>query len=363
MWNSVECTMLETAQMSVAATTFDAPVARPRTTPWIESAPFDVISFTAAPLIGLLFLLAATNGLGTRWLGITFFLVGTMHYFSTFTFFMGDENLSYSRMRPLAYFAVPVVIVIAVATLRFGAGLNVLLTAIFLWNAWHVSLQSCGIASVYRHRAGGHPSEKRAVNLAILGVNGALIAYAIPRFDPLNGFLRAIWPQLPRVLFFVVVTLAFVAGLYFAIDVLRRMRAGRRYGGAETVFLISSFLLFHPYAWIQSSELATTGMLLGHFVQYLALIWLLNWRKYATLSGSLAQNALAFASRKPLLGALGLLVMAVGWYELDRVTQHFHSRQVFFWAWNSLVLMHFYLDGLIWSFKNPFVRKTIGPYL
>jgi hypothetical protein len=31
--------------------------------------------------------------------------------------------------------------------------------------------------------------------------------------------------------------------------------------------------------------------------------------------------------------------------------------------WNALTLVHFYLDGLIWAFKQPFVRQSIGAYL
>ena len=32
-------------------------------------------------------------------------------------------------------------------------------------------------------------------------------------------------------------------------------------------------------------------------------------------------------------------------------------------VWNSLVLIHFYVDGLVWAFRNSFVRQTVGPYL
>jgi hypothetical protein len=104
-------------------------------------------------------------------------------------------------------------------------------------------------------------------------------------------------------------------------------------------------------------------MLSGHFVQYLGLIWLLNRRKYAETRGSLMQNALANASRSSIIACGVLLAGAIAWYFADRAATRFGVRQVYFWAWNALVLMHFYLDGLIWSFKNPFVRRTIGPYL
>jgi membrane protein required for beta-lactamase induction len=29
----------------------------------------------------------------------------------------------------------------------------------------------------------------------------------------------------------------------------------------------------------------------------------------------------------------------------------------------TLVLLHFYLDGVFWAFRKPEVRKSLGPYL
>ena len=349
--------------MAAVAPAVDSSVAAPPASRWIASPAFDTMVFASAPLLGFVFLAMMLKGVAAVPAGLAFFALGMAHYFSTFTFFLGDENLAYSRTRPLAYFAGPVVILGAVATLRFGAGLNVLLTAIFLWNAWHVTLQSCGIASVYRHRAGGDPAEKRPVNFALISLNGALVAYTIPRFPPLDTLLRAAWEQLPLVLMWTAAACAAAGFAYLAVDVVRRIRVGRRFSMAETVFLVSSFLLFHPYAWVENSEIATAGMLIGHFVQYLGLIWLLNRRKYAHARGSLLQNALSIASRRPVIAGAFLLAAAVAWFLADRVASRFGARQIYFWAWNALVLMHFYLDGLIWSFKNPFVRSTIGPYL
>src|SRR2546421_3430239 len=40
------------------------------------------------------------------------------------------------------------------------------------------------------------------------------------------------------------------------------------------------------------------SMLMGHFVQYLALVWLLNRRKYASSRGSAREQALGFVSRQ-----------------------------------------------------------------
>lgn len=32
-------------------------------------------------------------------------------------------------------------------------------------------------------------------------------------------------------------------------------------------------------------------------------------------------------------------------------------------VWNPLVVIHFYVGGLVWAFKDSFVRQTIRRYL
>jgi hypothetical protein len=104
---------------------------------------------------------------------------------------------------------------------------------------------------------------------------------------------------------------------------------------------------------------------MGHFVQYLAIVWLLHRRKYGAQSGtgSLAQQMLEFVSgRTPVL--VGTLVGAgVLLFIADRASRTLGIPWVYQVSWNVLVIMHFYLDGLIWAFRRPFVRESIGRYL
>jgi hypothetical protein len=32
-------------------------------------------------------------------------------------------------------------------------------------------------------------------------------------------------------------------------------------------------------------------------------------------------------------------------------------------SWFAFTFIHFYLDGLIWAFRQPFVRESVGSYL
>lgn len=330
---------------------------------WIESPLYDCVLFAAAPLTGLVFMLLIQSGRGFRLVSLGFFLIGMMHYLTTFSFFLGDANLAHYKSRALAYFGGPAAILAVTAALRFGIGLNILLSVIFVWNAWHVSLQSCGILSLYRHKAGGPRDEKPFANAAVISVGFALLFWSLPRFDPLNSLALRAGRWVPQALFVASASVAVVAVIAYAARLVRRMRAGNRISVSEGLALGAALLLFHPYAWVSNSENATGGTLVGHFVQYLALVWLLNRRKYANADGSPRQNVLKALVRRPVLVAATLLSMSAAVFLFGMGMHALGSDQIYFWLWNSLALIHFYLDGLIWSFKNPFVRSSMGPYL
>src|SRR2546429_6340533 len=105
------------------------------------------------------------------------------------------------------------------------------------------------------------------------------------------------------------------------------------------MFLGSSLVLFHPFIWTSNAADATIGVLFGHFVQYLALVWLLHRRKYAPGTGSSLQNALAFFSRNVVaLGAV-MFTVAFGFFMIGKVMQTRGAYGVWMWLFNALVLM------------------------
>jgi hypothetical protein len=103
---------------------------------------------------------------------------------------------------------------------------------------------------------------------------------------------------------------------------------------------------------------------MGHFIQYLGIVWLLNRRKYGPqMTGSRAQNWLVRLSCKPRLLFASLLLVGALFLFIDRGSRVVGIYLSYVVVLNSLVLIHFYLDGLVWAFKNSFVRETVGKYL
>jgi len=327
---------------------------------WIQSPLFDLSLFTLSPLAGLFVILPAlVSPRGLQVFIAATYLIAIPHYVSSFSFYLGDENLAYYRTRRLAFFVGPVLIFIAVMALRLTKIDAAVQSTLYVWNVFHVSMQSAGILSIYRRLNGGLLSESRFARASILGVNGSLAFFHIDRFPPIyQNLLRVHFPVwVIRDAFMSVA----VVGLLFYLNSLRRR--AKRIRVPELTFLVSSLLLFHPYLWVRDSNLATFGMLMGHFLQYLGIVWLLNRRKYSTVEGSGHQRLLSSISTKTPLLLLALVSVGSLFYLAQKSSAWLGVPISYVIVWNSLALVHFYLDGLIWAFKDPFVRKSIGPYL
>jgi hypothetical protein len=336
----------------------------PKDRGWIESPAYDLALLVLSPAAGLLFaLLNQTTHLGRLAGLLLLYFVGIPHYLSTFTFYLGDQNRDHFRLRWTAFFLGPLIIFSSVLGLQaLGVkGVGVVAAVIFTWNIYHVSLQSAGILSLYRRLNGGDQREKRWANLTILSVNSAMSFWFVNYFPPVHNLLVLVHPSAPMILRYACLATALVAGIGYAYQLLRRPGPVR---GPEQVFLVSSLLLFHPYLWMRDYHAAAVTMLTGHFIQYLGIVWLLNRRKYGQqASGSVAQQLLTKISSRPQLVLVSLLFLGAFFLSLDRGSRLVGMYVGYDIVWSSLVLIHFYVDGLVWAFRDSFVRKTVGPYL
>jgi hypothetical protein len=329
---------------------------------WIQSPAFDLGFFTLSPLIALPVLLVSPE---PSLLSLTFACVlGIPHYLSTFVFFLWDETRAEHRARWPLFFGAPALIVVSLAATLFLRIPYVVQVVIFSWNAVHVARQSCGICSIYRHRAGvKDPSLKHIVNTAIMSTSLAMAFWDTSGHPGLHGFLTMVWARLPQTISLVAVAVAVVALARLALSLSRRFRSETPPRLPELIFLGTSLLLFHPYLWIRDSNQATLGMLLGHFIQYLGIVWLVHWRKFAT-AGQQQGSPTWLATLSTNLPLLIAVVLATGLISLAlRTLPPFPIRAAYSGALLSLVLVHFYLDGLFWAFRRPEVRSSLGPYV
>ena len=328
---------------------------------WIEAPKYDLWLLVLPPLLGLIvcgFAFAVDPFLIA---GVSLFLLGMPHYLSTYAFYLDDDNMAYAKTRKTAFFIGPILIVLLLtAGLKFKFYLLVALW-VDAWNVFHVSRQSGGILSVYRHLNGGdNRLEKVPANLALVCTSAGLYSMSIDRQQSFSHYLaRLPWDIMPYV-GPVLLTIGF-GGL--VVLIVRMSRRGASLVTPEVLFLITSMLLFAPYALIKSRTTASSAMLSGHYIQYMGILWLLNFRKYKEVAGSAGQRLLASVSRSAKSILLLLVSLVIATSISDRVIHHYNFMGFHNWLLNLIVLMHFYLDGLFWAFKYKHTRDSIGPYL
>jgi|SRR5688572_8904020 len=330
--------------------------------PWVESPAFDLSFFLLAPLVTLPLVFGIMAGVGR--LTTIGFLLAFAHYLSTFAFFFWDDNRAEHRARWVAFFAGPLIVVVVFWALVVFEVPLVIPFVLFFWNALHVSFQSCGIASIYRHRSGvSDPAQKTLANHAIILAGLFLAMWNIETHQQVWPILTWVAPWFPALVRGVLGAAALFAIVRLAVGLVARAQAGKPPDALEIGVLVTGLTLFHPYLWMRDSEGATFVMLLPHYVQYLGIVWLVHRRRFTAATGSLAQRALTRVSGNLVLlaavllsGGLAFLAGKVLFRSVGRVEQ-------FEVLYLMLAFVHFYLDGLFWAFRDPHVRRTIGPHL
>lgn len=335
---------------------------------WIVSPSFDFFLLIFAPLVTLPIIAGVYFRIPVLAIGAAIALAFS-HYASTLSFYFWKENREYQRTRWMAFFLGPALITV-VYLMAIGFAVPYIVQVIlFAWNTFHVARQNNGILAIYRARAGVRsPDQKPAAHNAIVAVSAFLALWNINTHEEFMGFFGWFTDHDPS---WIIKIVAFVIAAYFVGRlVLALLRRPEPIGIPEGLFLLSSFVFFWPYLFIKSSLIATLVMLLPHYVQYLALVWLLHRRKFGTsnskeTSGEPAPVPIALRLMSGNLLYLVPVLFAVGW-AVHLVREHLMStgREMDFEVFYLLVaFLHYYVDGLVWSFRRPHVRQTILPFL
>jgi hypothetical protein len=270
--------------------------------------------------------------------------------------------------RPIHYWVVPGVL--ALVALLFNSTQGVLGAAtpwwgpvllrstIFYYASWHFVAQSWGILKIYQRKQGA------------VGTVEGYLEKALIFLPALFCLARRIYTG-PRVLFGVEVFYVkppalFVNGLGALIAVVALIyvvRIARRPPWLRATYLAMNFVGFAmPYLVIKDGTSAFAAAALWHAVQYMAIVWTYNRRRYA---GAHDPDAplLSYVSQPGAgraLAYVGLIaVCAAGVYTvafaIARVA-HVPFEDFAMTVWTGLTLGHYYLDGKIWKWKQYDLR-------
>lgn len=340
---------------------------------WIHSWWADLLLFLTAPVLALPLLV--TSGL-VSWVPATYLAVVTFlavgHHLPGFLRVYGDPHwMARYRKRLIA----GPVAVAAVCVIAAQLELQALTLILLLWGAWHAALQAYGFARIYDAKLGSlAPATIYLDFLMCVSWFGAGLLFSPTRADQiLGGYYFAGGPLVPTVwiqavqLFWGALT-AFVTTAF-----LMNYVAQRR--GGQPASLVKLIVLAGNIGWWWFAMVNVSDLLMGillfellHAVQYLGLIWI-GARRDRRAIGEPVPRWIALAGRGGLLA--GVMVVGAACYGLPAFlagvspfgmgdgSVHLWGRVIFGLVAAS-TLWHFYLDGLTWRLRDPWVRDQLG---
>jgi hypothetical protein len=264
--------------------------------------------------------------------------------------------------RPIHYWLVPGALAAFAIACNTGPGIGPQLvrTVIFYWASWHFAAQSWGILKIYQRKHGAVGTGLGALEKALVFLPAAFCVLRRLYTGPWELFGVEILHPTPRAwmvngLGALTVTLALV---YLAGIVRRGVQPIRPlYLGFSAI----GFLV--PYLVIKDGTSAFAAAALWHAIQYVAIVWLYNRRRYAgrrdpdaPLISWVSQPGRSFA----YVGLIALCAGAVYTvaFAVSRVA-HVAFEEFAMTLWTALTLGHYYLDGVIWKVKQ-YDLSTLG---
>jgi hypothetical protein len=336
--------------------------------PWILSPGYDLLLFVGVTLLTIIPWVVSDVLHYPGWyvlVGVAF--VNGPHLISTWTRVYLPKGERFRR--PVHYWVLPgaAAAFAIVNELRGGEGSVWVRSVIFYWATWHFAAQSWGVLRIYQRKHGVVGTLEAKLERALIFLPAAYCMLRRLYTGPWELFSVRVIHFRPTPLVvnaFGAVVLA-VVGLYL-VCVARgiRTRTWPRHAYLRPVYLAFNFMGFAmPFLVIRDGTSAFAAAALWHAVQYVAIVWLYNRRRYAKGLDPQARLVSWVSQPGRTLAYIGLIAAcAAGVYTVAFAVSvaarlAFESLAMVFWT--GLTLAHYYVDGVIWKTRRYDLRKTL----
>jgi hypothetical protein len=284
------------------------------------------------------------------------------HVGSTYTRLVLDRA-SVPRHRWLLFALPPVVLAATIGVTALG-GIVTLTTVYFVWQTYHYTKQSYGIARAYRRARGGSPEgHDRLTDVVIFAFPLAGLAHRMHQ-RPTEFYWNPI--RLPDVPGPIVWSLGAFAIGSLLVYLVRLARRGQSPFAPETRFVLSHVAIT-TISYLVVREI-TSGWLfinIWHNAQYLLFVYAFNARRFAR-GHEPAARVLSWVSQRntgnesrsrlPFYVALCLALGSGFYFFLGQTTAHFETA----WALPVVLVVHhavnfhhYLVDAVIWKTARP----------
>lgn len=257
--------------------------------------------------------------------------------------------------RPVHYWLIPSLLAaFAIASNAFDAlGPAVVRTVIFYWASWHFVAQSWGIHKIYQRKHGAVGSPIATLEKVLIFLPAAWCVLRRLYTGPWSLFGSYIFHPHPRA--WMVNGLGALIVGFAIVYVVKIARA-------PVPFIRPLYLGFNalgfvmPYLVIKDGTSAFAAAALWHAIQYVAIVWLYNRRRWADGAGGDAPLISWVSQPGRELAYVGVLALcAAAVYSIAFLIAHFTKTSFQNFAmtlWTALTLGHYWVDGVIWKFKK-----------
>ncbi|MCZ6688783.1 MAG: hypothetical protein O7H41_04185 [Planctomycetota bacterium] len=362
-------------------------------TRWLAAPAFDTLFFQVPLILGFVYfgmMLALKVPANRVWVFLPLLLLAYAHQAPTFFFYLDRKNLSYYAGHATKYFIVPILLLGSAVGLSLwnDPGFFFVFFVMASWQVWHTIRQNIGIATLYHRRnpqaeMGTIRKDRLLIygaSILFCGLAGARIysAESLAATHSINVFLDG----QGMLLNWLAVGIAGGCLIGYGAWIFAAGRFGGSYSYQNFIFLATSVATFAPLLYIPARPtpdeilLVQNMCLVAHYLQYLGLTWMLQRNKYSLgmpgrdpdpairtpLLSLLARNAAYLALGILLYGGVMTLIRATAANVPPEMEKSLLTRGSYGLLY-GVAWVHFYLDGLFWTFRNPHVRETVAPFL
>jgi len=331
--------------------------------PWMIAPGLDLVLFLGVTLLTIIPWVVADVLHYPGWyviLGVG--IANGPHLISTWTrvYLVPGERFKY----PMRYWVIPgaALAFSIAASAEGGMWLRLIRSTIFYWATWHFVAQSWGVLRIYQRKHGAAERTEARLEKALVFLPAFWCALHRLFTGPWTLFnVEVIHVNPPALLVNGLGTLILAIAAVYLVVFLQASRGRATHEWIRPVYLLLNFFGFAmPFLVIRDGDAAFAAAALWHAVQYIAIVWLFNARRYsggidpqARLMSWVSQRGRALAYMG-LIAACAAVVYIVAFGASFFVHRPFDEIALTFWT--GFTLGHYYLDGTIWKSRKYDLR-------
>ena len=268
------------------------------------------------------------------------FLFAETHFASTWLFFFDKENWEWIRKNFYNVFFIPfytVFIIILIWNVNYTA----ILLLHYLASGWHVTRQSIGILKLSKSN-----NKKKIYSIYLFSA----IFLALGLVNP-GVFSFLLSEPFINILFSLVLILTLIFIKFKSAKI------------KEYLPFLTGIFIYLPILFIDHIPTALAIGVGMHWCQYISLMWSIKIRKDKRNGNLNKYRKKNFVLSILFVFTYSLVMTSLTYFGMPKDIDSIDQYSYYYLIPVIFQLYHFYIDGYIWKFSDPHIKKSVLPYI